>query len=626
MNRRRLLITIFNSCLDRLLGGETISQCLEGHEPQRAEIQPLLAAVVVARQADAVPPRSPQTVAEAKGDFLAAAAARRLEIRQATARQRQAPRISWSLPRRASAWRTVALCAVLMLSLLSGAAVSVYVQRSLPGDLLYPVKRVVESAQLSATRDPAAKQTLQEHFEQQNLEDVLKVIELRRVVEWLDFSGVIEAMEQGSWIIGNVPVLVDERTIMEEAPPLGARVRVEAQIERPGELVALRIRILAPPTATPVPAPATEQPPTAILPTATCTATAAPPPTQTPAAVSRPTRRPPVDTPEPPDTPVPLPSRTPSPTKTVTPLPTKTATATPTPVPPTPTPTPPRPMEVRFEGIITSMEGDTWMVGGRSIRVTSETERVGEVTVGARVTVIAEPSDGVLVAKRIILREPVVPREFSGLIEDIQGEVWTIGGSVWNIPSEVVSGDDPQVGCLARVAIEEWPDGSVVVTRVVVECRDWVEFEGTIESIAGDRWRVGGTIVIVSEANIVGQAEVGRWAEVQGYEQNGIVLATHIRVLEPTATPTATVTPSPTPTATAEKTPTHTPTVEAAATTPTATPSSTPPPTATAEKTVTTTPTAAAAAITPTATAAPSLTPTSSTEDTSTGTPTVPLR
>jgi len=217
-------------------------------------------------------------------------------------------------------------------------------------------------------------------------------------------------------------------------------------------------------------------------------------------------------------------------------------------------------MEVRFEGIVTSMKGSAWIVGARSIRLTGGTERLGQITVGARVTVVAEWRDGVLVAKRIILRKPVVRQEFSDFIEDIQDEVWTVGGRVLSVPAAVVSGDTPQVGCLAHVALDEWADGSVVVTGIVVECLQPVQFEGLIESISGDRWQVGSITVIVSgQTDIEGVPQVGRRAEVQGYEQaDGSVLATHIWVLEPTATPTvagaagaeatATTMPGPSPT------------------------------------------------------------------------------
>ena len=606
MNRRKHLSPIFNDGLDRLLAGKPIAECLEGHEALGAEIRPLLATVAVARRAEAVPPRSPQAVAEAKADFLAAAAARRREMQQAAVRQRREPRLSWPLPRRVSAWATVSVTAVLVLALLTGTAVAASA-RSLPGDLLYPVKRVVENAQLSVTRDPTARETLQKQLEQRRLEEVQEVIKLGRVVERLDFSGMIEALEPGSWVIGNRTVLVDERTEVEGVPALGARAWVEARVEHPGELVALRIRILAPPpTATPVPAPATEQPPTAIPPTATCTATTAPPPIQTPAAVSRPTLRPPIHTLEPSATPEPLLTLTPTPTATTAP------TATPTPVPPTPTLTPPRPVAVRIVGLIESMAADRWVVAGKTILLTGATvidDTAGQALVGALVVIRAEPrADGALVALHITVQEPVRPEatEFSGLIERIAADSWTVGGQWVEIGPQTNIQGDAQVGRLAHVRALRYPDGRLLATRIVVEQPELEErfVEGPIESLGADTWTVAGvTIVLDAQTVIVGQPEIGRRAEVQGYlRADGSVLARHIRVPEPTAT------------ATAEETPTQTPTVEAAAATATPTPQPS------------STPTAEAAGITPTATEAPAQTPTGSAEETATSTPTAPLR
>ena len=182
-----------------------------------------------------------------------------------------------------------------------------------------------------------------------------------------------------------------------------------------------------------------------------------------------------------------------------------------------------------------------WLIDGQRVLVTDETsidDRAGEATVGAKVWVNAEWSAGVLVAVCIKVEEPAVERrEFSNRITSIQGEVWTIGGSAYSIPSETVSGDSPEVGCLARVALDEYPDGSVVIVSVVVECQHPVQFGGIIGSIAGNRWQIGGWTVIEDEGTVVeGVREIGRWAEVEGNQQaDGSVLATHIRVLEPTA-------------------------------------------------------------------------------------------
>lgn len=557
MNKRQELIAALDNCIDHLLEGETVSACLERYETLRAEVEPLLTVVAVARRADAVPARSPHAVVEAKADFLAAAASYRLKARREATRRPtpsrlrrlRLPRLS---PRLAPAWMTTVVATLLVLVMLTGTTV-VASARVLPGHPLYPVKLIAEQARLSLVLDPQVREARLEEFDLRRLQEANEVVSHGLLLSWGYLSGVVERMEEAEWTLGRrgkrVSVRLDERTEVEGEPALGARVVVYYYAPRPGELVARRIRILAlasPPPAFPTP---TSEP------SPSPTPTRAEPREPTPVApiAPAPTKHLPMDTPELPETPrpehtgaPPKLTETPSPTDTATATPTDTLTPTATASPtstdtptPEPTPTPPRPMEVRFDGIITSMKGNIWIVGGRSIRLSGETERLGRLVVGARVTVVAERRDGVLVAKRIILRDPVVRQEFSDFIEDIQGEVWKVGGRVLRVPSALISGDAPQVGCLAHVALDEWADGSVVVISVVVECLQPVQFEGVIESISGHRWQVGGWVVIVSGDIVEGEPEVGRWAEVEGYERaDGAVLATHIRVLEPTATPT----------------------------------------------------------------------------------------
>jgi len=560
MIKRKRLITILAECIDHLLEGESVSACLERHQAHREEIEPLLAVVAVAREADAVPPRLPEAVAEAKAEFLAAAASARLNRGRAAVRQRsrprlRLPRISWAPVTHAPAWATVAVATLLVLALLTGSTVAASA-RSLPGDVLYPVKLTVERVQLSMARDPEAKESLQEHFEERRTEEAQEVLTRGRVVERLDFSGMIEAMDAEIWLVGGVTVNLDALTEVEGIPAIGARALVEAQVERPGELVARRIRILALPVVTAEP-PLEVEEPTAIPATPTWTPTIIPSPTDSPAAAGGPTVLPPVDTPEHPETPIPKPTIAPPPTETATPTATGTVTptctptvtptctptptdtptqtTTPTPVPPTPTPELPR--VVRFKGVIQSKEGDIWLIDGQRVLVTGETsidDGAGEAIVGAKVWVNAEWSAGVLAAISIKVEEPAAERKnINGLITSIEGEVWTIGGSAYSIPSEAVSGDSPEVGCLAQVALDEYPDGSVVIVSVVVDCQHPVQFEGVIESIAGNRWQIGGRTVIVGEGTVVeGAPEIGRWAEVEGNQQaDGSVLATHIQVL-----------------------------------------------------------------------------------------------
>jgi len=654
MNKHKQLITIFDECLNRLLDGETVSACLEGYEAQRTEIRPLLMTVAVARRADAVVPRSPQAIAEAKADFLAAAAARRLEAK-GTARRRRIPRPRWpgiprALPRFLPAWATMVIATLLVVLLLAGSAV-VTSAHTLPGDLLYPVKLAAEQMQVSLTLDPEIKKARQEAFDMRRLREANEVIKRGRVIPWGYLSGVIESMGKESWVIGcqatRVSIRIDERTEIEGEPVLEARAGVKYSVPRPGELVARRIRILAVPIPTPRPLPE-------VMPSPTISPT----PTQPLVPAPVPTKLPPRETPELPETRVPRPSVAPPPTETPTATSTPTATASPsptptatpsptdTPTPEPPTPRPPRPVEVRITGLIESMTAQRWVVAGRPILLTVETsidETAGRATVGAEVVVHAIPGKGgALVARRIVVQKSAQPKrvEFTGLIEEIGAHSWKVGGQWVEIGPKTGIPEVVEVGWLAHVEALRYPDGRLMATRIVVERPGMEErfLEGAIESMGEDTWMVAGTVIVLDGQTVIeGRPEVGKRAEIQGYLQaDGSVLARHIRVLEPTATPTPTPSPtlSPTPTTAGEETPTRTPTAAAAGITPTATPSPSPMPTATSEKVFTTTPTATPmAGPTPTVTpegtpsetptaVTPSPTPTTTVQEMPTGTPT----
>ena len=70
MSERTSVVDAFGECLDALLDGQSISQCLERHAHLRDELEPLLAAVAAAREAAYVPSWNPERRAEARSSYL----------------------------------------------------------------------------------------------------------------------------------------------------------------------------------------------------------------------------------------------------------------------------------------------------------------------------------------------------------------------------------------------------------------------------------------------------------------------------------------------------------------------------------------------------------------------------
>lgn len=64
----------------------------------------------------------------------------------------------------------------LLVALLSGTGVVVASQKSQPGDVLYPIKKVTEKIQLSLTRNPTAKTLLHINNAEKRIEEIQKTI------------------------------------------------------------------------------------------------------------------------------------------------------------------------------------------------------------------------------------------------------------------------------------------------------------------------------------------------------------------------------------------------------------------------------------------------------------------
>jgi len=249
---------------------------------------------------------------------------------------------------------------------------------ALPGDALYPVKRLAEQTRLVLTADTEQRGQLQKHFDQTRREEAQQVAAQGRQV-LVQLPGVIASIEGDAWTIFGLDrsVVVPNEVILQGSPGVGKRVLILAWSDGQGNLVAHQITILEdvphrkqladtplPPmdTATPfrgvIPIRPTRVRPTptdpprpirTVTPVVTAAAVFTPSVTSSPVASITPLATsiatPPL-TPEPPTlTPVltSTPALPPSETPTSVPEPAFTSTATPEPSPATPEPSPATP-------------------------------------------------------------------------------------------------------------------------------------------------------------------------------------------------------------------------------------------------------------------------------------------
>jgi len=165
---------ILDECIERLLQGESVEQCLERYPEHAVQLEPLLRVAKATRETSSVEPR-PEFKAQARYQIESL-----LHAKGQKAGPRRLPLVSW-VPR----WAVV-VAAVFLVILLAGSGTVAASSSSLPGDTLYPVKTATERVWLSLTFSDTARARLQAKFADR------RVAEMARMAE----RGYTEGMEE----------------------------------------------------------------------------------------------------------------------------------------------------------------------------------------------------------------------------------------------------------------------------------------------------------------------------------------------------------------------------------------------------------------------------------------------
>jgi hypothetical protein len=199
--------------------------------------------------------------------------------------------------------------------------------------------------------------------------------------------------------------------------------------------------------------------------------------------------------------------------------------------------------EIEFAGVVTSIGPDAWVIGGRSVQVTLQTEIKPGLDLGLLAKVHAQPqADGSLWAREIepanrpvVTRTPGTPGaahtppapsatrtpgapapefEFRGLLTAIAGDVWTVGGRQVRVTAATEVKGILQIGDNLKVHAQPQADGSLWAREIELSDRPAatqvpgapapeLEFRGVLTAISGDVWTVGGRQVRVTAATEV---------------------------------------------------------------------------------------------------------------------------
>ena len=164
---------ILSECIDRMLQGESVEQCLARCPEQARELEPLLRTAVAAREASTVEPR-PEFKAQVRYQIQS-----RLSARGRKTSQKGMPVLGW-VPR----WAVVVALMFLVI-LLAGSSTVAASSDSVPGDTLYSVKTTTERVRLFVAFSDIAKAKLQAEFAGRRVEEMARMAQ-RGDVETLE--------------------------------------------------------------------------------------------------------------------------------------------------------------------------------------------------------------------------------------------------------------------------------------------------------------------------------------------------------------------------------------------------------------------------------------------------------
>jgi hypothetical protein len=173
---------VLDECIDRVLQGESVDECLRRHPQQAAELEPLLRVALATKRAS--------SVVEPRAEFKDRT---RYEVQSRVAAKwrgtspKKAPAAVW-IPR----WAVVTACLALVL-VLAGTGTVAAASGSVPGDKLYSVKMATEQVQWKLTFSQKAKAKLQARFAERRVQEIAQLAKKGRTEELEKLTSRFEA-------------------------------------------------------------------------------------------------------------------------------------------------------------------------------------------------------------------------------------------------------------------------------------------------------------------------------------------------------------------------------------------------------------------------------------------------
>lgn len=148
----------------------------------------------------------------------------------------------------------------------------------------------------------------------------------------------------------------------------------------------------------------------------------------------------------------------------------------------------------RFSGTIQSISAGSWVIGGRTFKVNAATRLDDGLIAGAKARVeFVTLADGSMLATEIETDE--AEERFSGTVQSIGADSWVIDGRTFKVSAATRIDPGIAAGMRAKVRFIAATDGSMLATRIQEDRRGPSredDFSGKVESISPTAWVIGG--------------------------------------------------------------------------------------------------------------------------------------
>jgi len=198
-----------------------------------------------------------------------------------------------------------------------------------------------------------------------------------------------------------------------------------------------------------------------------------------------------------------------------------------------------------LSGQIESMDGETWVVAGQTVIVPEDAVIAGDVTVGDTVQIhgYMDPEGNAVAVQIHPIGEAAIPDaipvRFSGIVESMGNEAWIVSGQQVTVNAETQVVGDIAVGDIVMVKAKLLPDGSLIAIRIKLMDKGFqmhpqvISFQGIVESQTDSAWVVAGqTVAIDNATEIHGNPQVNdRVLVVAEVQEDGSLTARVINLI-----------------------------------------------------------------------------------------------